>query len=143
MTANALVSDSYTVSDARDAVRDFETAISSSSPAARKVIARLHEKGATFEHFEISGWVRVECSGLAWKSARFEVDVEIDRVPVVVRVTLSKGLSDRHVARSIVDVVARCGAGMHFSPNSDLAPVRAARVALGMPATIDEANGLA
>ena len=135
MTATDLSTFGYTVTDAMDAVADFERAVVFKSATARNVIARLVGLGAEFMHFEFNGWRDVVCSGRVWSMATFTVDAEVGGVPVSVRVSLSRGRSAKFVETSTVDVGTRMGGRLDFTANGDLTEVRAARVALGMSAT--------
>jgi len=120
----------YTLTDAYIAVMDFENAIECRRLfQARNAIRRLNAAGATFDHFELRGWHRVECSGLAWEVATLTIDTVINGTPVSVQVTCSRGCGRRRIDLVYAEVGARCGGDLGFSTNEDLAPVRAARAA--------------
>jgi hypothetical protein len=138
MTTVALTVPDYTLSDAREAVLDFERALGCTVRKARAVVDRLASIGATFDRFEVGGWKRQTFHGVApFDIATLDFDIEIEGVAATVRVFVSGSRSLSKIDSVVIEVGARSGGILGFTACDDLACVRAARVALGMTARIN------
>jgi hypothetical protein len=137
-TTAALTSAAYTISDARDAVLEFESMIGCTVRTAHAVADRLASIGATFERFELTGWELQTFAGVTpFHVATLDIDVEVSGVAATVRVFVSGSRSRSTIDLVTVEVGARAGGILQFTTCDDHAAVRAARVALGMTARIN------
>ena len=64
MTTATLTAPAYTLSDASDAVLDFEAMIGCTVRKAHVVVDRLASIGATFDRFEVGEWKRQTFHGV-------------------------------------------------------------------------------